>query len=959
MPEQTDANRNEYKESGSPSGGGNARADKWSFVGEEGDFTLKHPQFSSFLYFPLVNEAGMMSSITPTLHGDIKTGHNTFLTEPVSAETLHNSRAARNFWIYADGDGAWSCGGSSARQQAARFGGPGSAEADAADETGAEGGEQAVLEAGLLWHKVTREHPSLPLRAETVNFVPAGADRIELMKITLTHTGGAGSAPISLVPTAAIPLYARSADDLRDHRHVTSLLHRIYTAPSGVEVQPTLSFDERGHRMNTATYSVFGAEGNGTLPVGFFPSAESFVGEGGAYDWPEAVASNLPPVCGPGERIDGLEAVGALRFERAELRPGESRSYVLAMLVSDDRPDEAALRREYLTEDNFDRLLAECKDFWRDKVGTVGFRSGDREFDLWMKWVTLQPVLRRLYGNSFMPHHDYGRGGRGWRDLWQDCLALMVMEPDEVRELLLNNFAGVRIDGSNATIIGRLPGEFVADRNNIPRVWMDHGAWPLLTVMLYIHQSGDLDFLLQEQTYFRDAFTHRCKRRDEAWTPEDGSLLKAADGSVYRGSVLEHILLQHLTPFYSAGEHNMMRLEGADWNDGLDMAAERGESVAFTAFYAGNMRTLADVLRKLEKRTESGTIELAEEMLELLDRPGAEGGEAPADGSLYDSIDGKHAILDRYLERVAGGVSGRLATVRLSALAADLERKAEWTERRIREQEWISSESGNGWFNGYYDNDGQPVEGDREGGIHMTLTGQVFPVMSGVATPEQVRSVIEAADRHLLDPGIGYRLNTDFGGIRQNLGRAFGFAFGHKENGAMFSHMTVMYANALYKRGFAREGHAVLDSVYRLSSDFERSRIYPGIPEYINARGRGMYHYLTGSASWMLLTVLMEAYGVRGNFGDLLLAPRLPAGQYGVEGRVSVRTRFADRDLQIVYLNPAGREYDEFSVAACRLNGVEVPYESAGEAGAGCLLKKDVLTALPAGGVHRLEVELA
>ena len=61
-------------------------------------------------------------------------------------------------------------------------------------------------------------------------------------------------------------------------------------------------------------------------------------------------------------------------------------------------------------------------------------------------------------------------------------------------ELLFGNFAGVRFDGSNATIIGSAPGEFKADRNNIPRVWMDHGAWPLLTTKLYIDQTGDLLF---------------------------------------------------------------------------------------------------------------------------------------------------------------------------------------------------------------------------------------------------------------------------------------------------------------------------------------------------------------------------------------------------------------------------------------------------------------------------------
>ncbi len=40
----------------------------------------------------------------------------------------------------------------------------------------------------------------------------------------------------------------------------------------------------------------------------------------------------------------------------------------------------------------------------------------------------------------------------------------LIMNPDGVRQMLLDNFAGVRIDGSNATIIGSKQGEFVADR---------------------------------------------------------------------------------------------------------------------------------------------------------------------------------------------------------------------------------------------------------------------------------------------------------------------------------------------------------------------------------------------------------------------------------------------------------------------------------------------------------------
>ena len=45
----------------------------------------------------------------------------------------------------------------------------------------------------------------------------------------------------------------------------------------------------------------------------------------------------------------------------------------------------------------------------------------------------------------------------------------------------------------------------------------------------------------------------------------------------------------------------------------------------------------------------------------------------------------------------------------------------------------------------------------------MMLTGQVFAIMSGTATDEQVRAITQSADRFLYRREAGgYRLNTDF-----------------------------------------------------------------------------------------------------------------------------------------------------------------------------------------------------
>jgi cellobiose phosphorylase len=127
---------------------------------------------------------------------------------------------------------------------------------------------------------------------------------------------------------------------------------------------------------------------------------------------------------------------------------------------------------------------------------------------------------------------------------------------------------------------------------------MDHGIWPLTTIHLYIHQSGDLKILLEEVPYFRDHQLSRSRAIDRNWSPAYGKNLKTRSGKIYKGTVLEHILVENLVQFFNVGPHNHIRLEGADWNDGLDMAARHGESVAFSCMYAQNLNSLAEILER-------------------------------------------------------------------------------------------------------------------------------------------------------------------------------------------------------------------------------------------------------------------------------------------------------------------------------------------------------------------------
>ena len=892
---------------------------KISYLDRNGTFQLEQPENYSYLYFPLASEKGLKSSITPNLGGDSKRDQESFLLEPVSSENLHNNRSTRNFWCLLDGEQAWSATGASAEAEADRF---------TKDQ------EKSSVTAGFLWHKLRRENEKLGICSEITSFVPFDDD-VEVSIVTITNTGDRDR---ELEFYAAVPLYGRSADNIRDHRNVTSMLHRIYATGDGVTVIPTMSFDERGHQLNHTKYYVCGSTGEGEEPFAIYPTVEEYLGEGGTFLRPGAVYRKevRDRYRIAGDVVNGREAMGAFRFNKKELKAGESLTYVIWMGIAEEKEDLAKKSGRYNSAKKAMGALENTKDYWQKKAN-VDFHAGDEGYDNFLKWVSFQPFLRSIYGCSFLPHHDYGRGGRGWRDLWQDCLSLLIMDPAEVRNNLVNNIAGVRMDGSNATIIGNRPGEFVADRNGIARVWMDHGLWPFKTILFYIHQTGDLSVLLEKAPYFKDAQAGRGTMTDEAWEISQGTWQKDKAGREYQGSMLEHILIEHLTGYFERGEHDMMRLRGADWNDALDMANERGESVAFTAAYAGNLREMASLLLTLKEKENITSIPVAEEMMILLH------------GTKENNP------LGEYQEQVKHTVSGGQVEVSLDELSHALDKKATELMETIRSTQWINENEESGWYNSYYDNSGRAVEKADGENTRMMLTGQVFTIMSKTADDEHTAKIVKAAKRHLYRRQIGgYRLNTDFKELKMDLGRMFGFAYGEKENGAVFSHMTVMYAYALYSRGFAKEGYEALNTLAEASLNFNTSRIYPGIPEYFNADGRGVYHYLTGAASWYLMTMVTMAFGVRGEYGDLRLDPQLDLAQFDEKNEASLGLVFAGRRILVTYHNPEKLEAGSYRVASATLDGEQIAFRENK-----LCIPREKIAGLSEDNQHIISVELA
>ena len=798
-------------------------------------------------YMPLFNTLGMKASITPLLAGDLKIDQHHYALEPTTEMDLYHPIFSRNV-IFDVNEKMYFLNGQTHHQQ-----------------------EEIVdVEMGFLYQIVSRSNDLFNIK--TTSFVPQD-DTAELHEIIFENIS---SKPLELRVITATPIYARSADNLRDHRHVTSLLNQISTVDHGIMVKPTLSFDERGHQVNHHIYSLF-ADSKNLEVEGYIPTVDDFI-SGGSLLFPKGT-QNLSP---KDIQVNGYEAMGGIAFKEVSVQPKEAIKLYISIGIHQDEKSSLNSFKQ-LNEESFYQKLDQTKSVFESFVSSLSFNYVNQDISDTLKWVVLQPMLRRYFGNSYMPHHDYGHGGRGWRDLWQDLLSLIMMNDSSVKDLLFNNFQGVRIDGSNATIIGDQPGEFKADRNMITRVWSDHGAWPLLTVKMYIDETGDIDFLLKKQYYFKDQFTHYTKKTrllDKNRVEFD------QQGIPYQGTILEHLLLQNLVGYHNKGQHGFTRLEDADWNDGLDMAHDQGETIAFTHMYVNNLKELSNMIDHMQ----DFHIDLFEDLLMLLE---------------------PNVNLKQYFDKVSS-FEGKIVTVTREELIEKLDHLYELGIHHLHENAFKENH-----YQSYFNNDG--MDPDLDGS--MSLTGQAIALLSQTPSINQAKLIAVKTKESLFDSKIGgYKLNSNYQKILTNMGRAYGFAYGHKENGAVFSHMVMMYAYGLYQYNLEKEGREAYMTLLNRAIHHE-SHVPLGIPEYFTEKGLGKYMFLTGSASWMIKLLRTEVFGIQMQYGKLNLKPKLSKDDF-IDGIASINTYIHGKLIKITYHNPKQLDFNQYEVDRVMVGGI-------------------------------------
>ncbi|KAI0906015.1 Six-hairpin glycosidase-like protein [Ustulina deusta] len=177
------------------------------------------------------------------------------------------------------------------------------------------------------------------------------------------------------------------------------------------------------------------------------------------------------------------------------------------------------------------------------------------------------------------------------------------------------------------------------------------------------------------------------------------------------------------------------------------------------------------------------------------------------------------------------------------------------------------------------------VASDREGKIW--LNPQTWSILSGAASPQQIRQMLAAVDEHLSTPYGTLMFGPPYSGMREDVGRVTQKYPGSAENASVYNHAAVFYIHALYGIGEADRAYEVLRKLIPGPSDadyVQRGQMPVYIPnyyrgawrEYPRTAGRSSQLFNTGTVSWAYRCFIEGLCGLRGDPEGLTIHPQLP-----------------------------------------------------------------------------------
>ena len=286
---------------------------------------------------------------------------------------------------------------------------------------------------------------------------------------------------------------------------------------------------------------------------GFDTDRSAFLGGYGDVADPAAVRARRSG----NSQVNGWWPIASLSLPLT-LRPGESQELVFATgfaenlpaekWASDGSPNVAAARRlraRLQDPAHVERAFSEHRRRWDALLETFQVSTPDPQLnELVNTWNPYQCMVTFQLARS-ASLFETGRGrGIGFRDSNQDCLGVVHMVPDEVRERLMHLAATQKSDGSAYHQYQPLTRTGNAE---IGGGFNDDPLWLVLSAAAYVRETGRAD-LLDAAVPFEDA-------------PDGGATMR------------DHLEASLRFTLERLGAHGLPLIGRADWNDCLNLNA--------------------------------------------------------------------------------------------------------------------------------------------------------------------------------------------------------------------------------------------------------------------------------------------------------------------------------------------------------------------------------------------------
>jgi cellobiose phosphorylase len=283
---------------------------------------------------------------------------------------------------------------------------------------------------------------------------------------------------------------------------------------------------------------------------------------------------------------------------RIQLAPQKTHTFVVITGMTEQRNQIPDLVKRYGTVALAQSELDRVKAHWQRALSTIWIETPDQDLNrminLWGKYQLF--AITHWRGTS---HYHGAEGGQGYRDTAQDVEGLLSLDLPTAKAKLERLLYYQYQSGHAVSGFSEIEGTW--ENQNVAGVIKkaDVAVWLPYSVVAYLKESGDFDFLKKEVPF------------------HDG-------GSA---TVYEHVL-RAIRYLYSArGPHGLPLIGHADWNDAYDHVGVKGkgESVWLGMAFVRACRQVQELARVLGDRAVEEEMESkASELTKIINEVGWE-----------------------------------------------------------------------------------------------------------------------------------------------------------------------------------------------------------------------------------------------------------------------------------------------------------------------------------------------